>query len=1358
MTETYLRSIVSGNRMARVARTTLLILCIWALVVSPVLGENPAPVQTFYVSLPEEDALVALTTINAAANTPMYTYFSIAVALDGTYVYYDQWEDGYASDIANPSGTEIYSATNLDGVQIWGNGEADDGCAPNINGVTFTCTDEADVLYAGNVIIPYNAVELPDTNYDVLDRFSTVSYSNNDGTGSWSGPWVEGELLANYRDEFGTAAYNNSNGSVSWTSSPWAEQNDGTTSPTAGTIYITNGTLRFREYSVANDAVRRAANLTGWSNATLSFTLNGTGIDGTDDAIKVQVSGNGGSTWTDLQTFSADPNGATYSYNISAYIASNTTVRFIMMGGLEADYLDGETWDIDDVDIRTPLASDPASGAIQVTGGQLRFTAAPATTAIDREVSLPPNDNCAQLSFTLGYTGVELDGSDEFRVRISSDGGSSWTTRATFGNGTPAASQSFAIADNASASTMVRFEAVDALEAGEYWSVDDVQIVWGCARDSAEVYFDARDKVAASGSIAMARAVWASGSGTLNAFGHEMYATSEWGTAYEAPVGTDTANAGAMFQYSALSVMASQNGTQVQIDADADDTYETTITLNEGESYLAEYTLQGARVLADKPVQVLLVTGDIGSNYASRDMNLLPVSSYSSSYWSPVGVNTDNWPSSTAGPVRLFLYNPSSNGDIYITCERLSPALTTVTQAAGTGDVVTVDLYDNSGAHCYASDVNGVATGDPIFGVGTVDSLAQAGDWSFTLFPDSFLTTDALVGLGLGKDPTETTSTENSSPLWVTTVCESTYIYVDWNNDGTADPVDTNGDGTAEAGSENGILVSRLQSVRLFEPGLDEEEYDQSGARVWSRTASGMGDYDDPNAVPGCNLALAWGQDPRLSTAGTPGLDVGTSIPPLRLLEGTKTLALKTDADGDGLLSPGDTAVYRITVRNAGAAEIDHVYVYDTVPDRLSYIASTTQKDLGSGWESIADDSDGTPFPLDVSGGVLLGNLAPQSVFVVTFEVLLDSLNPADVYDEILNCDVAYTDAGTIERCATTRVASYDWGDLPDSYGTSLAANGPRHSLSGLTLGTHFDRELQGQPSTPASDDDSVQTTLPKGDDEDGVQMAGTQVSWQNGTGEFTITVSGGSGCLNAWMDFTDNTGSGAGSAYADGDFTKTGGYDTYVFNAVTYSERIIQNLVLNAGETLVTFNIPPGLATELATNQFYFRFRLSPLNEENGCDTVTPRGLVLGGEVEDYQFDLDEIPTLVVLARFEAYVQDGRVVVEWETAQEIGTLGFFLYRWDPESAGWLRINKQILPALIGSTHGATYRLVDPAAQFGDTHTYLLQEIAAGGEINRYGPFTLTLRLVQEEIVDLPVDGAPYVPIEKPDAIEKPAG
>jgi hypothetical protein len=77
----------------------------------------------------------------------------------------------------------------------------------------------------------------------------------------------------------------------------------------------------------------------------------------------------------------------------------------------------------------------------------------------------------------------------------------------------------------------------------------------------------------------------------------------------------------------------------------------------------------------------------------------------------------------------------------------------------------------------------------------------------------------------------------------VTATCNSggTYVCVDWDNNGTADSVDTNGDGSAEAGTENGLLINRLQSIRLFQPSPRDDPYDQSGALVWSRTQSGVG-------------------------------------------------------------------------------------------------------------------------------------------------------------------------------------------------------------------------------------------------------------------------------------------------------------------------------------------------------------------------------------------------------------------------------------------------------------------------------------------------------------------------------------
>ncbi len=1312
------------------------------------VGDPPA--QFYYVTLPETDALTALDTINTAANAPMYTYFSIAIGVDGSYIYYDQWEDGYDADIANPGGNVYNASTNPDGTQIWGDGVAANGCAPNIEGVPFTCNDANDVLDAGDVVIPYNLISLPRGTAQIyaLDQFATVAYNNNDGNINWNGDWVDLDtVVANYRDEFASQAYNNSSGSLDWSGSSWTEENDDG-SASAGTIYINTSEdeLRFRENSATNDAIRRIANLSGYTGATLRFTLDGNNIDASpDDDIRVQISGDGGATWIDLATYSSanDPGGGTVSFDISGYLASNTTVRFIMVGTLETGSGDGERWDIDNVDISTQSMgpSGPASGTVLVTGNALRFAATAAGDRIDRGVDLSSADDCTTLRFTLGQNGIDAN-EDRLAVQISSDG-VSYTTLKTITVADDASVHSYAIPSAfRTADFRVRFLSVDALESGEYWTLDDVQVGWNCTYP---VLFDARDKVGASRPIAMSRAVWATGSGTLNAFAHEMYPTNEWGTAYESPVGTNTGAAGDpsryQFEYSALSIMAAYDWTPVQIDADADGTYETSVTLHEGDTYLVTGILQGARVqstVSYKPIQVVLLTGDINDSYESRDMGLLPVSLWGSSYWSPVGVM---W---NANPTRLYLYNLSTNGSIYITCERYGVANVTLGPVAARG-VVTVDLGANQGARCYASDSGGNPTSDLIFGVGTIDTGAgdsggddgSRSDWSVTLYPDEFLTTEGLVGLGLGKDPTDTSSTENGSPLWVTAACDSgsTYVYVDWNNDGVPDGVDTDGDDVAEAGTENGILVNRLQSVRLFEPPADEEEYDQSGARVWSRTASGVG-Y---GGTEGCPLAVAWGQDPNNATAGAPGLDVGTSVPPLRLLEGTKVYGY-TDTNGDGMLSPGDTVTWEIMTRNARTATVYNVHIYDTIPLNTTYIAGSTEWSRDQiNWTTLPDDGVGDGFRLDDTSdpppdGVLIddGILDQDEAFYVRFDVTLNE----GPYDEIFNCDLTYTDAGEVARCAVAAVASRDWGDLPDTYGTTRLANGPNHSRSALRLGPWFDIEMEGQPNASAAGDDDTETTLPHENDEDGIANAATAQQWSAGNGAFWVQVTGGNGCLNAWMDFTDDAGQypvdPTYGYYADGNFTKSdGSYDSVDDGGggllAIYSEHIIQNQLLSPGTTNVPVAVPPNL-NRAATTTFYCRFRLSPPDVNGQCTApIAPTGYVEGGEVEDYLFDLPH-PTAVKLLSFTATGQPGRVVVAWETATEIDNLGFNLYRRQAGTTDYAQLNGSLIPSPApGQAQGASYTFVDAGVTAGQTYEYLLEDVDMDGTRTSHGPAVATV-------------------------------
>jgi predicted outer membrane repeat protein len=109
-------------------------------------------------------------------------------------------------------------------------------------------------------------------------------------------------------------------------------------------------------------------------------------------------------------------------------------------------------------------------------------------------------------------------------------------------------------------------------------------------------------------------------------------------------------------------------------------------------------------------------------------------------------------------------------------------------------------------------------------------------------------------------------------------------------------------------------------------------------------------------------------------------------------------------------------------------------------------------------------------------------------------------------------------------------------------------------------------------------------------------------------------------------------------------------------------------------------------------------------------------------------------IPTDVVLYSFWLESQGGQVVVHWQTASEIGTVGFNLYRL---AAGeWVLVNTDgLIPAKgapLGGV-GASYAYVDVGADPAGAHIYRLVEIETGGTTEEYGPFersSYELRLV----------------------------
>jgi hypothetical protein len=113
----------------------------WMLAVGLVLlrevafAVNPTPVQLFSVPFPEDQLLQGLQAIESsgpstAPASPVTTFLSIAAVADGTIVYYDQWENGYDADIANPA--NLFGGGNPDGTQIWGDGNAASGAPPGV--------------------------------------------------------------------------------------------------------------------------------------------------------------------------------------------------------------------------------------------------------------------------------------------------------------------------------------------------------------------------------------------------------------------------------------------------------------------------------------------------------------------------------------------------------------------------------------------------------------------------------------------------------------------------------------------------------------------------------------------------------------------------------------------------------------------------------------------------------------------------------------------------------------------------------------------------------------------------------------------------------------------------------------------------------------------------------------------------------------------------------------------------------------------------------------------------------------------------------------------------------------------------
>jgi len=213
----------------------------------------------------------------------------------------------------------------------------------------------------------------------------------------------------------------------------------------------------------------------------------------------------------------------------------------------------------------------------------------------------------------------------------------------------------------------------------------------------------------------------------------------------------------------------------------------------------------------------------------------------------------------------------------------------------------------------------------------------------------------------------------------------------------------------------------------------------------------------------------------------------------------------------------------------------------------------------------------------DVNGNLYLSNNSNGYVYRVTLNGVLSNAvfftyGPSSNSNDGARCALAEIEVSD----------AVDFGDAPDSYGSTLDAAGARHGISGLYLESTVDGESDAYVY-PLSDDLSDE-----GDDDDGISFpTGFEI---DNPSLIIANVTGSGGFLNAWIDWD-----------MDGSFES--------------DEQIATNLAVSEGAN----NLPVDVPIWATVGDTWARFRISTVSN------IGPTGGVSNGEVEDYQLTITE-------------------------------------------------------------------------------------------------------------------------------------
>lgn len=315
-------------------------------------------------------------------------------------------------------------------------------------------------------------------------------------------------------------------------------------------------------------------------------------------------------------------------------------------------------------------------------------------------------------------------------------------------------------------------------------------------------------------------------------------------------------------------------------------------------------------------------------------------------------------------------------------------------------------------------------------------------------------------------------------------------------------------------------------------------------------------------------------------------VDLNGATPTL-VASGTDQPAAGTEGT-DWAFMPGTNKLYRAMDEGANI----RIYSFDRTTHQyaavgvVSNILTATDGDMGS----VYADPNNNFYVSSHNSGKL-------------FRIDLDSTAPFTAAE----LDAVDPNSNDGARCALATVP-IDFGDAPSSYDTTIAENGPRHSVANfniadstapLMLGTKIDVEEDGFPSSDASGDDT--------NHDGGVGF----VDDERGVTHLVVTA-GSSDPLTVPVRVT-NTSAQAAVVAGWVDLDDDGVFET--------NERVTQTVAAGfSGYIQLAFPAPPAPYS----SDTFARFRIFAANDtSDAAANLLPTGPANGGEVEDVHVQL---------------------------------------------------------------------------------------------------------------------------------------